>query len=305
MQRQDRQAFTLIELLIVVAIIALLISILLPSLSAARAQARTSKCLAQLRVFGQGTAIYANENRDLMVGGRLPKVDACNWQSEILGGLKYRPNFAAQLSFSVGMPPFDDPAECSTEVDSYGQKGDRQDFVSPLYVCPDVADWTDERNFSYGYNYQFLGNSRLADDADLTSFKNWPVSQSKIRHPAKTVAIADCMGTAATVPTVQRIEYENNANIADAYGNEGFNLDPPHIDDVNGEAAGFPDHRTSVDPRHRGRGAVLWVDGHADAQKLERLGYRLGPAGEVLFDGDNQYWTGNLSDTPWTPDYTY
>lgn len=53
--------FTLIELLVVVAIIALLMSILLPSLSHARELAKRSACASNLRQFGNAFAIYANE----------------------------------------------------------------------------------------------------------------------------------------------------------------------------------------------------------------------------------------------------
>jgi prepilin-type N-terminal cleavage/methylation domain-containing protein/prepilin-type processing-associated H-X9-DG protein len=56
-----REGFTLIELLVVVAIIALLISILLPSLSKAREQAKAAVCGSRLKSFGQASALYEGE----------------------------------------------------------------------------------------------------------------------------------------------------------------------------------------------------------------------------------------------------
>jgi prepilin-type N-terminal cleavage/methylation domain-containing protein len=66
--RRDRTpAFTLIEVLVVVAIIALLVAILLPSLARARENARLSVCLSNIRNLATGCMTYATESQ-----GRFP-----------------------------------------------------------------------------------------------------------------------------------------------------------------------------------------------------------------------------------------
>ena len=59
-----RPGFTLIEVLVVVAIIALLISILLPSLSQARERARSAVCGSNLKTSGMAVRFYTEANQD-------------------------------------------------------------------------------------------------------------------------------------------------------------------------------------------------------------------------------------------------
>src|SRR5687768_4799854 len=69
--RRQPVAFTLVELLVVIGIIALLVGILLPALSRAREAALAAQCLSNQRQVGLYFNLYANENR-----GFLPPQDA-------------------------------------------------------------------------------------------------------------------------------------------------------------------------------------------------------------------------------------
>ena len=65
-RKTRERGFTLVELLVVIGIIALLISILLPALSKARAAANEVKCQAQLKQVITAMMLHANDHNGFM-----------------------------------------------------------------------------------------------------------------------------------------------------------------------------------------------------------------------------------------------
>src|SRR5262245_16135453 len=87
-----RNAFTLVELLVVIGIIAVLISVLLPALSRAREQSKRVQCLSNLRQIGMALVAYTIENK-----GGLPGVASRStpWPEDWIYWQKDRPTFSA------------------------------------------------------------------------------------------------------------------------------------------------------------------------------------------------------------------
>jgi len=78
-RRTNRHAFTLVELLVVVAISALLAAMLLPGLSQARATSRLVVCAGNLRQIGAAVHAYAHDNRGFIPRGPEPTDEQPFW----------------------------------------------------------------------------------------------------------------------------------------------------------------------------------------------------------------------------------
>ena len=289
------RAFTLVELLVVIGIIAIVISLLLPAVGRARQQAYAVKCASNLSQLAKHWHSYAAENRNLAIPGRLPKFNAFNTPYLLGNGLQYRPHWYELLGGQMKIYADRNPSPVQ-----------RDDWKvdSDLYTCPAV-DWRNSRNFVWGYNYQFLGNThdRLTSPQPV----HYPVNISALPKASETVMAADCMGTAAGKPTARRnAHYDNGNRDMYAWGNKGHLLDPPRLTDDSDYAdpeARVAENRSAPDPRHLDRANVAFLDGHVERLTLQELGYFVRPDGSVAANGGGSHnrkfsGTGQDADPP-------
>ena len=160
-------------------------------------------------------------------------------------------------------------------------------MTNDYFTCPSLRGEfaRDIRNGAYGYNYQYLGNSRVT----AGRFEHFPVSEARVRHAVSTVLVGDSRGGAAR------------------HGKHSYSLDPPRLATEvgathHGPNAGKPLEALGHSPaeaRHRGKANIVFCDGHAEPMALDRLGYDVNAAGEVVPDGAqarNHLWTGRGTD---------
>lgn len=161
MKRSTRSGFTLVELLVVIGIIALLISILLPSLNRARETANRVKCASNLKQIGQAILLYSNENRNAFPRGKYVSGASVlpTW------GSPYATNATAGTVATTTADPFG----AATATPTWGTGNNdisaalflllrTQDLVPEVFVCPS----SNQEKFDYG-----------GGGASAASFVNW------------------------------------------------------------------------------------------------------------------------------------
>src|SRR6478672_3013670 len=151
----SRNAFTLVELLVVIGIIGVLMGILLPAMNRARQRGATVVCANNLRQFGTAWQMYASAHHGLSCPGRLPTYDGPESIYDIGEGDEYRPRWYELLGSQFKRYATRKPIK---------HENDSWTISDEFFLCPAAPDWNNSRNYTYGYNYQFLGNARKRPD---------------------------------------------------------------------------------------------------------------------------------------------
>ena len=128
-----RSFFTLIELLIVIAIIAILAALLLPALNSARERATTTSCLGNMKQLGQYAVMYSQEYQDYIPLASKNPGEASYW------GHSWIPLLWRYMA----------PADTST-ADSIIAGLDRRKNV---FVCPGLKQLSSDFHSGYSMNW--------------------------------------------------------------------------------------------------------------------------------------------------------
>lgn len=261
--RARASGFTLVELLIVVAIISLLLAIMMPSLAHARSQARSVKCRSNLRQLGIALTMYAGDYR-----GRTMPLAYTDSDTVRDGGPLYwwGGNNGTSINHTRGFTwPY-----LSSDLKKDG-----------VYECPEQP-WGSYRpqanensiTSTYGYNGYYLCSPYTPGYQISARVHPWLLIE-KVREPGRTFAFADTMIELAG-------ELRNCAL-----------LDPPMLY-VNNHRWNVNDTPTTAF-RHRGDANLAFVDGHVQPRKP---GDR-----SIVVEDTTIGWVGESNDPGYVPDF--
>jgi len=227
------RGFTLVELLVVIGIIALLISILLPALNKARAQARTVACQSNMRQLGITLTAYALQHK-----GRTLPVWPWSWH----------PALSQNYVWDVGYQEFLYPWIKNKDVYRCPDRPDRSWVTRPR------ADVSTEGGFATDYAYNETGWSGSPFEGYLCDGR--PIA--KIRRSSEKVWLAEASNLAPE---------RNGWQVS--YSVDGFDGPNPRPDQRLTwknfyNAPGCQFHSAVEKERHGKGNNCLFFDGHVE-----------------------------------------
>jgi prepilin-type processing-associated H-X9-DG protein/prepilin-type N-terminal cleavage/methylation domain-containing protein len=165
MRTRNAHAFTLVELLVVIGIIAILVSLLLPAMNKAREQAKVVACGSNLRQLGLAEVMYANENHDYFTPPRT-SITSSPWSQ-------------AQ-SYLLTLSPY------------LGDKNVTNGKTNKVFLCPNYSPYDPAFNqiCAYGLNERIEGVWNTTSNI-FTGFTKWQLRRRSVPHPIKTLLIGE------------------------------------------------------------------------------------------------------------------
>jgi prepilin-type processing-associated H-X9-DG protein len=298
-RRRQLVAFTLVELLVVIGVIAVLIGILLPVLSKARESAIAIQCMSNLRQFSAANQMYVNQYNWHMPGwwvgptGGAP--NAFNAFGRAWPGLT---DFRKALSMPVLFPlsvGYSDPSGADPLITKPGYRC----FVTRKWYCanavraftghpqpgpdPLTNEWYFQIHYSYGMNVTGVDIPEHAANPDawdpratqanpnpiiMPQYKRFHgFKPSQVKRPGEKLHFADAMyfvinvyGVSPNLTTQYRGWHAKNSNYDSIKENT--------YDDNSGN--GMNAQRT-IAWRHKGGANVVFFDGHGEWMRKDLL----------------------------------
>jgi prepilin-type N-terminal cleavage/methylation domain-containing protein/prepilin-type processing-associated H-X9-DG protein len=141
------KAFTLIELLIVIAVIALVLALLMPAMARARQQGRSVLCSSNLRQMLFAAAMYANENDEYFPMAII---------NEVTGNLRR-------------MRAWDFTTVSGQSVVEPGLLW-QGEMIEKIQQCPSfrgAANWANDPYTGYNYNSSYIGGTAAVKNGEI------------------------------------------------------------------------------------------------------------------------------------------
>jgi prepilin-type processing-associated H-X9-DG protein len=224
--KRERAAFTLVELLVVIGIIALLIGVLLPALNKARQSAVNVSCMANLRSIGQAINIYAVQNKQSLPFGY--------WDGSDPPGTGPIVD-AKRTDWRVLLQNAMTKQASNTYNDAAAAGGNQSAVARQTFVCGDVPD--NVGVLTYGCHPRLMPAINSRDPIFFYTGKTiWlkPYKISKIKRAAEMLLVAD--GSLRPLPDFEnRLQANFGLGIIDHNAFNGGPGAPPTLllDDYN------------------------------------------------------------------------